>query len=407
MNLVGNNNQILYRGFLSRRGAQMNRVPRSGLYAVAIFGAFFQGFFVRVAGQPVDILQEISCSECGVVTEWVLTIDGREGALGLVSAAWGVAQDSSRRLWISFQETALVNVFDRSGKFVDRVGRRGEGPGEFLGPTALVSIGDSILVFDPRQQRVTVVGPDLKPGRNFRFVGEVFSGAALEWPRVVINAALPAAAGEGRPYHILNLRSERIENSFGEVSGEEGDRERIPILIGNLALDPETGDIWTTSRHRLRIERWTTEGDLLQTFAGNSNLFPEDAKGRLGDRRTPPDPRILRLLPNAGSLLVFFLAPRPDWREAWLGHPRTIPGHGEDLPDLSLLLQGKVALIDPSQGSIRGVWDTDLRPLGFGHIADEIVSLEPEMDFFQSVSVHRVRAQTENGPRPGPTVPRR
>lgn len=54
------------------------------------------------------------------------------------------------------QVPAEVRVFDRSGRFLHRVGTGGEGPGEFRSPVGLaVLAGDTILVWDRGAQRLS------------------------------------------------------------------------------------------------------------------------------------------------------------------------------------------------------------------------------------------------------------
>lgn len=86
--------------------------------------------------------------------------DGIAGALrtgdgGLVVADWG-----SREL----------RFFDGAGELVRRVGREGGGPGEFRGIGGLVEDGDSLLVWDPRELRLTILGLDgnLKSMRSLK-----------------------------------------------------------------------------------------------------------------------------------------------------------------------------------------------------------------------------------------------
>lgn len=53
-----------------------------------------------------------------------------------------------------------IRVFDRDGRFLKRLGRSGEGPGEFSSLSAAWSRGDTIEAFDSRLRRVTRFGPD-------------------------------------------------------------------------------------------------------------------------------------------------------------------------------------------------------------------------------------------------------
>lgn len=61
-------------------------------------------------------------------------------------------------------------LFDSTGTFRARVGRAGDGPGEFRWPLWVGRCsGDSAFVWDSRTERVTVVAPGGRPERQFRF----------------------------------------------------------------------------------------------------------------------------------------------------------------------------------------------------------------------------------------------
>ena len=60
-------------------------------------------------------------------------------------------------------------VFDSSGRITHRIGRRGEGPGEFSRVTGIAfGEADSVFVFDRPLQRVTVYTSDLEFARTFQ-----------------------------------------------------------------------------------------------------------------------------------------------------------------------------------------------------------------------------------------------
>ena len=53
-----------------------------------------------------------------------------------------------------------ILVFARDGSLLHRLGRAGDGPGEFRGPASLVTLpGDSLGVYDSRHKRLSVFGP--------------------------------------------------------------------------------------------------------------------------------------------------------------------------------------------------------------------------------------------------------
>ena len=89
----------------------------------------------------------------------LISVGDRAGAdsqfLATVSDARLLASDG---IAIADAGANRVLFFDAAGREVSRVGRRGRGPGEFVGQLTLVEApGDSVAVWDPRQRRWTLV----------------------------------------------------------------------------------------------------------------------------------------------------------------------------------------------------------------------------------------------------------
>jgi len=67
-----------------------------------------------------------------------------------------------------------VRVFDSLGVYVETLGRRGEGPGEFSEAEAIAVLPDGRLaVRDPENQRVTVFGPGPGEMAEWRYTGSI------------------------------------------------------------------------------------------------------------------------------------------------------------------------------------------------------------------------------------------
>ena len=67
-------------------------------------------------------------------------------------------------------------MFSRDGEFLRAIGRRGEGPGEFVDPVELgVLAGDTLVVWDWGSGRVVLFGPDGSHGRTIRLQPPVVS----------------------------------------------------------------------------------------------------------------------------------------------------------------------------------------------------------------------------------------
>jgi hypothetical protein len=82
---------------------------------------------------------------------------------------FGAVLLSDGRVAIGNSGTSEVRFFDPEGRHAFSSGREGAGPGEFRSINWIRSLpGDSLLVWDMRGGRFTVLGPDGRFGRTFR-----------------------------------------------------------------------------------------------------------------------------------------------------------------------------------------------------------------------------------------------
>jgi hypothetical protein len=126
-----------------------------------------------------------------------------------------VAQDSRARFYVTTpqQGPEAPFVYESDGRFLQRLGREGEGPGEYEYPgTMLVTRGDTIHVLDQRARRLTVLSPSFEVVRTVP--GMPGTGAILQLPNghYVVNNA-----HTGHPLRLLD-KSGRALRGFGEGS---------------------------------------------------------------------------------------------------------------------------------------------------------------------------------------------
>lgn len=81
-------------------------------------------------------------------------LDGDENeVLGMVG---GVGRMPDGSVWISDKHLGAIRRFSEAGQYLGLVGRRGEGPGEFLYPADIrIHPDESVLVWDPGRLRVS------------------------------------------------------------------------------------------------------------------------------------------------------------------------------------------------------------------------------------------------------------
>jgi hypothetical protein len=88
-----------------------------------------------------------------------VSIDGNTH--NLVAVSW-ILVGSRGRLAVAQQQDRAVVLFDSTGRPDGRVGRMGDGPGEFRSVTSAGFVGDSLWVHDLLGRRTTLFSPDLR-----------------------------------------------------------------------------------------------------------------------------------------------------------------------------------------------------------------------------------------------------
>jgi hypothetical protein len=107
-----------------------------------------------------------SLDETGVVA--IGAVDGPdEYVFGQIS---GVVVDGERRIHVADPQALEIRVFSPEGEFLRRVGRDGEGPGEFRHISGLALAPDGIAALDGSLGRVTVFGLSGDVVRSFRLL---------------------------------------------------------------------------------------------------------------------------------------------------------------------------------------------------------------------------------------------
>lgn len=98
-------------------------------------------------------------AEAGLVPEVSIgELDGPEEYL--FGSIWSIAVNDDWNVYVFDERAQHVRVFDSTGAYVETLGGKGEGPGEFSRGEVIAMLPDGRLaVRDPGNQRITVFGP--------------------------------------------------------------------------------------------------------------------------------------------------------------------------------------------------------------------------------------------------------
>jgi hypothetical protein len=331
-----------------------------------------------------------TCQECDLVIDSVFTLSAQVETAGLVDAVWTVARDNAGRYWASFAGADVPRVYSEHGIAFGSIGRGGEGPGEFRSVLGIVPVADSVLLFDPMLQRMTVVNRDLQAVRFVSVQGQVFRGVALDWPRIVVNAQIHTSGAVGYPFHILNIETGMIESSFGGAArGDYAPQDKHAIL-GYIVKDPATGELWTAMRTQFRVQKWSQQGQLIETFTGLRNLIPISARGLRGSPNRPPDGVVNAITTGKDGILYLAIqAPSRTWRSAWPDDaPTSAAGHPlpNQMPDPVLLYDLFVAAMDPATGNILTIRQLEYDAMLDAHVPSGFLAFAGSTDLFPTLA---------------------
>lgn len=179
--------------------------------------------------------------------------------------------------------TSLV-VYGPTGKLVSRIGRSGEGPGEFARiQTLRVGNGDSIFVADMRR-RLSVFSPEGRFVRSVVLPAATGGGVTLPDGSVVLAKQIRTPERAAFSYHVVG-RNGTIIRSFGPA---EPSAPGVPAVSDGLVLSSSGGQLWSLSRD-FRLKSWSTGGQLLSDLAIVGHLW--------GVRPAPTMPNITATSP--------------------------------------------------------------------------------------------------------------
>lgn len=288
------------------------------------------------AQEPEQVSGEVTCAECVITLDTIVTIGGLDGpGLDVVSGFSGVAVDRRDRLlvWTGYGSSE-ISVFDSTGEYLRTIGGAGQGPGEYRS-VSYVGVGRRYIhVFDSQNGR-TMLDHDFRVVRTDRFPGQILSVAVVGDDVAVFAGNIPTPAAVGHSLHLLWPSGEMA--SYG-YDGETYLSQTTPGTTGT-SVAGRGGTVWTVQRHVNRIVRW--------------DLAPEPRVGRVFDRHVvefieggdafAPATLGEAMLDDRGLWIVWHGAD-PDWK----GPPPTSRKRSE-LP-LVELRDSWLDLVDPATG---------------------------------------------------------
>lgn len=254
----------------------------------------------------------VVCNSCRIEITPLVRL-GDESELGMIDHLESRAIRNARgRYVVKSNYPTVLSLFDRTGKFLRSIGKKGNGPGEFQGIGAIAfGPNDSLHVFDQVLHRYSVFDPE------FRFVssgplplGPELQTLILPTGDYVFGLPIRTPAEIGQPLHRVD-RSGRIGKSFGSQSGLF--RPDIPYFDRRAIANSNGGAVWSAYRTQYVVERWNpTTGRYLSEIRRDVSWFPSrmtvSSSARNHASSDSPEPFVMAIRESKQGILWVLIA---------------------------------------------------------------------------------------------------
>ena len=291
-----------------------------------------------------DTSPELQCSKCEIHLEHEVTIGAKDGPGAITSWPTALAVGPERHIVVvaPYAGEERPREYDPSGRFIRRIGTVGEGPGEFERAEYAAFSGDSLLVYDRAQGRISVFGRDRTYARTIAGVPQLYRWVELS------DGSLVANRTDYRLEPMVRLdRNGAVLASFGELySGNDESAYLRPVRY--LAAS-SSGGVWSAQlAFDYRIEKWSTTGELLQAIHLDQPWFPSYERAQNAAPEVPPQSTVQGIWEDpTGLLWIVGVTADPDYREG-LGPSRRVEGHQVyEIIDPTLVYDAVIDVIDP------------------------------------------------------------
>ncbi len=273
--------------------------------SITIIVAFVVGILVpgvsRGAGATVvenrdeGLWDEAPRKTFQVLEELVLGSEEGEDAFGRIA---DVAVDSRGRWLILDGGFCRVQVYDPDVMTMKSIGREGEGPGEFVRPTALGVDDHDLIYVASGDGRVVTFSPEGDPRDAFRLgLQGLVSWIRIAPGGVYISAFDPAAELMVHRYDEKHAYQSSFSDAWSVVKPMKPDEKSFSCW-GAIDIDAG-GNVLYTQMVPYEIRKFSPDGQLLLTIRRKHDFLTPPAIERIGDGA--------RMTTRGGSMGVFAL----------------------------------------------------------------------------------------------------
>ena len=211
-----------------------------------------------------------------------------------------IATDDQGNIYILDAGNHRIQKFDSDGNYIETIGSRGQGPGEFYLPLSLeVDPRGYLYVSDPQNQRVQILKPDGTEYKTISFhetpagtIRLLKSGDIVMGKGGIVFAFGPGG-GSQEPEKLMKIldAAGNILNQFGEPVTY---KDSFVNRTGNnfsFAID-KNDNVYVSFEYQNRIEKYSPQGELLWKADRKLDYSTDISKAKAQVKRTGGNVRV-------------------------------------------------------------------------------------------------------------------
>jgi hypothetical protein len=200
-----------------------------------------------------------------------------------------IFQDSPGNIYVSDQKEHFVMCFDSSGKFIRKIGKQGQGPGEFLVPSDVVVTKDYMVVREVENSRFQYLDLEGKYLRSFK-VFKAYASFVIDDSDLIIGAPmLFSRDNEPKLIDVLSAGG-KLLYSFGEPLIYKYDFAILNSV--KLALNKK-GELLVAFLYLPIVRKYSKKGELLAEYRIENKTMNDKEKFNKKINSNRPNQRAL------------------------------------------------------------------------------------------------------------------
>ena len=180
--------------------------------------------------------------------------------------------DSADNIYISDRADQAIKIFDRNGNYQKTIGRKGEGPGEFLRISRMAFLPDGrLLVMDWRAKRTSLFNKDGEFMQSYKWQASHFDVYLTSESSYTINEFLFGV--KPRLFIIIHDFSGKKLVSFGEFTPFTMKVLRLRDTTFSISFPYEPQSIFAGDQERQWLYHCLNDKYLIEVYNRNGKLF--------------------------------------------------------------------------------------------------------------------------------------